>query len=110
MNKAYNTTDNELIFEAFMKSKVKPVKEQHVEDGGDKLMDKALDIQYKTISKKFGKRIADNANYGWGQSDGSIATKVYTGSKGIWICNTYYDENGSLDQEFETSLEPYDSE
>ena len=41
----------------------------------------AYDEQYELICKEFGKRAADNANYGWGV-DGdenwtSLATKVY---------------------------------
>ena len=69
MNSA-NSKDNELIFEAFMKSK-------NVKKKFD-ILDFAIKQQYQLIKKQFGKQLADSANYGWGQSDESIATKVYT--------------------------------
>src|SRR4051812_43425179 len=67
---AVNLKDNELIFEAFMKSK-RTIKAFDI-------LDYVIKQQYQLIKNKFGKRLADSANYGWGQSDESCATKIYT--------------------------------
>lgn len=54
----------------------KPIKKRE-------LQDRVMEEQHENISRRFGTKVADQANYGWGvgeSSDGggiSVATKVY---------------------------------
>ena len=45
------------------------------------MWDKVLDAQFKLITRKYGKKVAEQANYGWGDATKpgyvDIATKVY---------------------------------
>ncbi len=43
----------------------------------DKELERLLDEQAKEIEREYGKRAAKWANYGWGQDDYSVCTKVY---------------------------------
>lgn len=65
---------------------------------------KAIDKQSDWISKRFGKRAADNANYGWGvDSDdegASIATKIY--GHGVLTTEVNY-RSGKMTHSFEES-------
>lgn len=57
----------------------------------EELESKAYDEQYEMIKSEYGKKAADNANYGWGVSGdddfSDIATKVY----GVGVLSTYVD-------------------
>ncbi len=52
-----------------------------------------FDAQYEEIKKECGEKAANQANIGWGHSEGSIASKVY--GHGVLLC-TYDEETGEI--------------
>jgi len=49
--------------------------------------ERIYDSQAEEIEKKYGKRISDHANYGWGVDGYVVCTKVYETGK---ILSSYY--------------------
>lgn len=66
--------------------------------------EKAMDTQHKMITSKYGKKAADEANYGWGEGQHSITTKIYAkkrGQRGHTLLHTTIDpKTGEHDHEF----------
>jgi len=79
----------------------KEAKEHSFDDGHH--YDKAMDTQHKMITAKYGKRAADEANYGWGEGKHSITTKIYSPkrSAGRILLHTRIDPTtGAHDHQF----------
>ena len=75
------------------------------------ILDRVYAEQHKMIEKRYGKRAADEANYGWGANEGSIATKVYLGggSRGVgnMVLQTGYDPRKPVDQKLDHRWSEY---
>jgi hypothetical protein len=63
----------------------------------DRLMERALNQQFTLIKRRYGITEAERANYGWGQDDESICTKIY-GEGGGTTLTTSWDPKGPIRQ------------
>jgi len=81
---------------------IKEAKEHSFDD--EHHYNKAMDTQHKMITAKYGKRAADEANYGWGEGKHSITTKIYKqkgGQRGNTLLHSTIDpKTGEHDHEF----------
>lgn len=84
---------------------------QGLDDEGDEeitIEDVVYQQQEALIAKKYGKAVADRANYGWGSSSGRIETKVYRSNGTMILISTFdEDDNPSFPQTIDHSWEPY---
>lgn len=96
-NSYYETLDE--LYKALRNGKYVSLAD-YINDDDDeegKIIDRVFDEQYKLITRKYNKKIAGSANYDWGASTGSSATKVYLPSKYV-ILTTSWDPDGPPDQ------------
>lgn len=54
-----------------------------------------FEYQYAAIKKRYGKRCANNANYGWAAGPDFVCTKVYGTSNGTVIMDTRFNGRAS---------------